>query len=591
MVTAATRAAMVSFVRGASSPMRTASMSKPWVLRVRNSCSIAQRRRYRSATAKASAASATGSVVRSRQCTPSPAGGSTSRTSTRLRTTLFGKPVRTPSVGRASSTAMKRTATSASRAVRPGFAGSLSRARPPSARASARPNSRPPSPRLRSWAARTTSSVAAGRSAKAAKMSLSRSAITVTRAALAPTSAARPAPSSQRRLSFSASGREPRADRRPASRARKQACISPRIAPSPSSTAKTACRKRPPPPCEVTPVVSWIARTARPAQRAAVRAAASAAISSTVTDGLRRKRVRRISPARLAPSRRTRTPRPPVSTRRACRNAPLFPGGGRQTAPAKAPSPDPPSSHDRESDIASPLKPKCVNAVGPNGRGAGVRAPAEGQKAAQAPPRRAVPPLLLPLAGRTDPAEGRARRGSPGMEHLTDEGLKVRQPQGPGLTDRVGLAPAADAALAGFDRQLYARRPPPRSAFGRVGPPPQGGRESAPALCESASLFGRGGRGEDPGRRTEGSAGSAAKDSPSPGRAPRDSTSPIRERWRVVSARTIESDAMQPDTHYAKSGDVRIAYQVFGQGAFDLVYVPGFVSNIDLYWDYPAMAH
>src|SRR5215204_6516170 len=48
---------------------------------------------------------------------------------------------------------------------------------------------------------------------------------------------------------------------------------------------------------------------------------------------------------------------------------------------------------------------------------------------------------------------------------------------------------------------------------------------------------------------------------------------------------------MQPDTHYAKSGEVRIAYQVFGQGAFDLVYVPGFVSNIDLYWDYPAMAH
>src|SRR5215207_6820097 len=146
MVTAATRAAMVSFVRGASSPMRTASMSKPWVLRVRNSCSIAQRRRYRSATAKASAASATGSVVRSRQCTPSPAGGSTSRTSTRLRTTLFGRPVRTPTVGRASSKAMKRTATSASRAGRPGFAGSLSRARPPSARASARPNSRPPSP-------------------------------------------------------------------------------------------------------------------------------------------------------------------------------------------------------------------------------------------------------------------------------------------------------------------------------------------------------------------------------------------------------------------------------------------------------------
>ena len=45
------------------------------------------------------------------------------------------------------------------------------------------------------------------------------------------------------------------------------------------------------------------------------------------------------------------------------------------------------------------------------------------------------------------------------MKHLTDEGLKVRQPQGPGLTDYVALAPAADARRAGFDRQSYARRP------------------------------------------------------------------------------------------------------------------------------------
>src|SRR5215213_4328603 len=40
--------------------------------------------------------------------------------------------------------------------------------------------------------------------------------------------------------------------------------------------------------------------------------------------------------------------------------------------------------------------------------------------------------FLLPLVGRTDSAEGRARRGSPGIEHLTDEGLKVCQPQGLG---------------------------------------------------------------------------------------------------------------------------------------------------------------
>ena len=35
-----------------------------------------------------------------------------------------------------------------------------------------------------------------------------------------------------------------------------------------------------------------------------------------------------------------------------------------------------------------------------------------------------------------------------------------------------------------------------------------------------------------------------------------------------------------PETRYAKSGEVRIAYQVVGGGPLDLVYAPGFVSNI-----------
>ena len=48
---------------------------------------------------------------------------------------------------------------------------------------------------------------------------------------------------------------------------------------------------------------------------------------------------------------------------------------------------------------------------------------------------------------------------------------------------------------------------------------------------------------------------------------------------------------MPPETHYAKSGDVRIAYQVAGNGPFDLVYVPGFVSNLDNSWDDPGFAH
>jgi hypothetical protein len=32
-----------------------------------------------------------------------------------------------------------------------------------------------------------------------------------------------------------------------------------------------------------------------------------------------------------------------------------------------------------------------------------------------------------------------------------------------------------------------------------------------------------------------------------------------------------------PETRYAKSGDVRIAFQVTGGGPFDLVFMPGFV--------------
>lgn len=45
-----------------------------------------------------------------------------------------------------------------------------------------------------------------------------------------------------------------------------------------------------------------------------------------------------------------------------------------------------------------------------------------------------------------------------------------------------------------------------------------------------------------------------------------------------------------PVTRYAKSGDVHIAYQVFGNGAIDLVFVPGFISQIENYWEHPDLA-
>jgi pimeloyl-ACP methyl ester carboxylesterase len=47
---------------------------------------------------------------------------------------------------------------------------------------------------------------------------------------------------------------------------------------------------------------------------------------------------------------------------------------------------------------------------------------------------------------------------------------------------------------------------------------------------------------------------------------------------------------MQPATRYAKSGDIRIAYQVFGEGPVDVVIAPPFVSSIETYWDEPNAA-
>src|SRR4051794_14522874 len=48
-----------------------------------------------------------------------------------------------------------------------------------------------------------------------------------------------------------------------------------------------------------------------------------------------------------------------------------------------------------------------------------------------------------------------------------------------------------------------------------------------------------------------------------------------RETWRVEA----------PETRYVKTPDgAHIAYQVFGKGPFDLVYVPGFASNVEYMW-------
>ena len=46
---------------------------------------------------------------------------------------------------------------------------------------------------------------------------------------------------------------------------------------------------------------------------------------------------------------------------------------------------------------------------------------------------------------------------------------------------------------------------------------------------------------------------------------------------------------VRPETRYAKSGDVSIAYQVVGDGPFDLVFAPGSVSNLEFGWEEPTL--
>ena len=47
---------------------------------------------------------------------------------------------------------------------------------------------------------------------------------------------------------------------------------------------------------------------------------------------------------------------------------------------------------------------------------------------------------------------------------------------------------------------------------------------------------------------------------------------------------------MRPETKYAKSGQISIAYQVSGNGPIDMVYAPGTVSHLDLAWEWPPTA-
>ena len=67
-----------------------------------------------------------------------------------------------------------------------------------------------------------------------------------------------------------------------------------------------------------------------------------------------------------------------------------------------------------------------------------------------------------------------------------------------------------------------------------------------------------------------------------------DEHQPVQE---IAKGKGLESTSlMLPRTKYARSGDIRIAYQVTGDGPFDVVWAPGTMSHLDLDWEIPQRA-
>src|SRR4029079_16983831 len=58
----------------------------------------------------------------------------------------------------------------------------------------------------------------------------------------------------------------------------------------------------------------------------------------------------------------------------------------------------------------------------------------------------------------------------------------------------------------------------------------------------------------------------------------------------VIDVAPAELVQPTPETMYARSGDVNIAYQVIGDAPLDLVFVMGWVSHLEYFWREPSFA-
>jgi pimeloyl-ACP methyl ester carboxylesterase/DNA-binding CsgD family transcriptional regulator len=64
----------------------------------------------------------------------------------------------------------------------------------------------------------------------------------------------------------------------------------------------------------------------------------------------------------------------------------------------------------------------------------------------------------------------------------------------------------------------------------------------------------------------------------------------VSNRAALVALLRDRAPDQVPVTRYALSGDTHIAYQILGEGTRDLILIPGFVSNVETAWIWPALA-
>src|SRR4051812_11808677 len=69
---------------------------------------------------------------------------------------------------------------------------------------------------------------------------------------------------------------------------------------------------------------------------------------------------------------------------------------------------------------------------------------------------------------------------------------------------------------------------------------------------------------------------------------------PDLETLRATPARPhqilIQGNMRAVGTEYARCGQLNIAYQLVGDGPFDLVFVPSWFSNIEVLWESPMVS-